>query len=105
MLEVFVLGFWLIWSSERDMSALMESFSFTGLAILIRSMMAFEAPDVNQIFFADMALQWAFVAFVMWAVNRFSTNFSTTLFYTLIGAGGYYWLTLNSRDLVEKLFV
>ncbi|MDO4640552.1 MAG: diguanylate cyclase [Neisseria sp.] len=102
MLEVFVLGFWLIWSSERDISALMESLAFVGLSVLIRSIMVFSPPEITSSFMAAMAIEWAFVGILMWAINRFSTNFTTTILYTLIGASGYYWLSMHSLELAEK---
>ena len=103
MLEVFVLGFWLIWSSERDISALMESLAFVGLAIFMRSVMAFSPPEINKLFMLSMGIEWVYVGLLMWAVNRFSTNFTNTLLYTLVGAGGYYWVSQHSLALAQKM--
>ncbi|OSI12001.1 diguanylate cyclase [Neisseria canis] len=103
MLEVFVLGFWLIWSSERDISAVMEGLAFTGLAVLIRSIMVFSPPEINQLFFMTMAIEWAFVSLLMWAVNRYSTTFISTLLFALIGSASYYWLTQHSLEFAEKI--
>ncbi|KPN72442.1 hypothetical protein [Neisseria sp. 83E34] len=103
MLEVFVLGFWLIWSSERDISALMEGLAFVGLTVLIRSIMVFSPPEINQLFFITMGIEWAFVSLVMWAVNRYSTTFITTLLFALIGSASYYWLSQHSLEIAEKI--
>ena len=101
MLEAFVLAFWLIWSSERDMSILTESLVFMLVVMVMRSLINFHAPEINNLWFASMGLQWAYVAFVFWLVNRFSTGFSTTLLYSAAGAGGYYWLAMNASQWVQ----
>ena len=101
MLEAFVLAFWLIWSSERDMNILMESLVFMLLVMIMRGLISFQAPEINNLWFASMGVQWGYVAFVFWLVNRFSTGFATTLLYAAAGAGGYYWLALNATRLVE----
>lgn len=103
MLEVFVLGFWLIWSSERDISAVMESLAFIGLSVLIRSMMVFSPPEIDKLFMLTMGIEWLYVGILMWAVNRFSTNFTTTLLYSVIGAAGYYWISQYSLSFAEKI--
>ena len=105
MLEAFVLGFWLIWSSERDMNILMESLVFMLLVMIMRGLISFQAPEINNLWFASMGVQWGYVAFVFWLVNRFSTGFATTLLYAAAGAGGYYWLALNATRLVEPYIV
>lgn len=105
MLEAFVLAFWLIWSSERDMNILMESLVFMFLVMIMRGLISFQAPEINNLWFASMGVQWGYVAFVFWLVNRFSTGFATTLLYAAAGAGGYYWLALNATRLVEPYIV
>jgi hypothetical protein len=105
MLEAFVLAFWLIWSSERDMNILMESLVFMLLVMIMRGLISFQAPEINNLWFASMGVQWGYVAFVFWLVNRFSTGFATTLLYAAAGAGGYYWLALNATRLVEPYIV
>ena len=105
MLEAFVLAFWLIWSSERDMNILMESLVFMLLVMIMRGLISFQAPEINNLWFASMGVQWGYVAFVFWVVNRFSTGFATTLLYAAAGAGGYYWLALNATRLVEPYIV
>ena len=105
MLEAFVLAFWLIWSSERDMNILMESLVFMLLVMIMRGLISFQASEINNLWFASMGVQWGYVAFVFWLVNRFSTGFATTLLYAAAGAGGYYWLALNATRLVEPYIV
>ena len=105
MLEAFVLAFWLVWSSERDMNILMESLVFMLLVMIMRGLISFQAPEINNLWFASMGVQWGYVAFVFWLVNRFSTGFATTLLYAAAGAGGYYWLALNATRLVEPYIV
>ena len=101
MLEAFVLAFWMIWSSERDMSIVTESLVFMFLVMVMRGLISFQAPEINNLWFASMGVQWAYVGLVFWLVNRFSTNFSTTLLYAAAGAGGYYWLAMNATKWVQ----
>ena len=47
MLEAFVLGFWMIWSADRDIYALSESLGFIVIAVIIRGFMAMTLPAMN----------------------------------------------------------
>ena len=87
------------------MNILMESLVFMLLVMIMRGLISFQAPEINNLWFASMGVQWGYVAFVFWLVNRFSTGFATTLLYAAAGAGGYYWLALNATRLVEPYIV
>ena len=47
MLEAFILGFWTIWSSNRDIYALTESLGFMILVVLLRTAIAFQLPHID----------------------------------------------------------
>lgn len=48
MLMAFALGFWCIWSSNRDVKSLIESLVFTILAIIVKAVMTWSGfPEVN----------------------------------------------------------
>lgn len=44
MLTAFVLGFWCIWSANRDVNSIMESFGITIVAIVAKSLMEWSGP-------------------------------------------------------------
>ena len=47
MLEAFVLGFWIIWSSDREVYPLSESLWFTLIAVILRQLTAFDLPIID----------------------------------------------------------
>ena len=89
MLEAFVLGFWMIWSADRDIYALSESLGFIVIAVIIRGFMAMTLPAMNGVWVAEVAVQWIYVALVLTAVNRLSNSFATTLFLAAAGSIGF----------------
>lgn len=103
MLEAFVLGFWAVWSSDRDIYALTESLSFMILVIIIRGFMAFALPEVNMVWGVAMLIQWIYVAVVLTVVNRVSAGFAVTLLLAALSAVGFYWLGGNAERLVTPL--
>ena len=74
MLEAFILGFWTIWSSNRDIYALTESLGFMILVVLLRTAIAFQLPHIDLSWGISMGLLWAYVGLSFWVVNRFATS-------------------------------
>ena len=103
MLEAFVLGFWMIWSADRDIYALSESLGFIVIAVIIRGFMAMTLPARKGVWVAEVAVQWIYVALVLTAVNRLSNSFATTLFLAALGSMGFYWLSQpeNMKSLLS----
>ncbi|ASP16468.1 diguanylate cyclase [Neisseria sp. 23W00296] len=93
MLEAFVLGFWMIWSADRDIYALSESLGFMIIAVIIRGFMSMTLPAMDGIWVAEIGVQWIYVALVLTAVNRLSNSFASTLAISVIGSLGFYWLS------------
>lgn len=58
MLEAFILGFWTIWSSNRDIYALTESLGFMILVVLLRTAIAFQLPHIDLGWGISMGLLW-----------------------------------------------
>ncbi|MDO4877894.1 MAG: diguanylate cyclase [Neisseria sp.] len=102
MLESFVLGFWIIWSSNRDIHALSEGIGFILLAVIIRGFMSMSMPVADNVWVAAILLQWVYVVVVFGIVNRFSESFSSTMVFAAAGAMGFFWLTNNANTLVES---
>ncbi len=102
MLESFVLGFWMIWSSNRDIHALSESLGFILLTIIIRGFMTMSMPVADNVWVAAIIVQWVYVAVIFGIVNRFSESFTGTMVLAAAGAMGFFWLGNNVNTLVES---
>ena len=92
MLEAFVLGFWIIWSANRDIYALSESLGFMVIVVIVRGFMTMSLPPMDGIWMAGIAVQWLYTALVLTAVNRLSSSFAATLAIAALGSMGFYWL-------------
>ncbi|MRN37550.1 multidrug transporter MatE [Neisseria sp. N95_16] len=101
MLEAFVLGFWLIWSADRDIYPLTESLWFTILAVIMRQLTAFAIPEIDGYWAALNGALWAYVAVVFMIVNRFSTSFMTTMLMAAAAGVGYFQLLQYLPDWVN----
>ena len=53
MFEAFILGFWIIWSSGRNVRAVSEGLGFTIIAILVRQLSAFDLPMIDTYWMAE----------------------------------------------------
>ena len=104
MLESFILGFWAIWSADRDMYALSESLAFIILVVILRSFMVFALPEIDAQGAAGMAVLWVYVAIVFGVVNRFASGFVATLVLAAVGGMGYYWLSENVAIFTKPFF-
>ncbi|WP_416191251.1 multidrug transporter MatE [Neisseria sp. CCUG12390] len=92
MLEAFVLGFWVIWSANRDIYPLTESLWFTILAVIMRQLVAFSIPEIDGQWAAVNGALWAYVAAVFVIVNRFSNSFMSTMVMAAAAGVGYFQL-------------
>lgn len=90
MLEAFILGFWLIWSANRDIYALSESLWFTIIAAFLRQLTTFEMPLIDGYWAAFNGSLWAYVALIFVIVNRFSNNFMATMLMAALASVGYF---------------
>lgn len=100
MLEAFILGFWAVWSADRDLYVLTESLMFVVLVALMRVAMDWELPVIDAMWLASYGLLWLYVALVFWLINRVAQGFLSTLTLACIGAVGYFFLAERSADLV-----
>lgn len=104
MLESFILGFWAIWSADRDMYALSESLAFIILVVILRAFMVFSLPQIDAEWGAGMAVLWIYVAIVFGVVNRFASSFVITLLLAAVSGIGYYWLSENVALFTKPFF-
>ncbi|QEY26380.1 multidrug transporter MatE [Neisseria zalophi] len=100
MFQAFVLGFWAVWSSDRDIHAVSEGLAFTILAVLIGMGMAFEIPFIDGQWVAVNCLLWAYVSLLLGVVNRYAQNFMGSLVMASIGALGYYYFYMHLPEWV-----
>lgn len=102
MLEAFILGFWLVWSTDRDIYPLSESLWFTIIAVFLRQLTTFELPMIDAYWGAFNGSLWIYVAIVFIIVNRFSSNFITTLLMACLASIGYFQLIQHLPNWVNS---
>ena len=104
MLESFVLGFWMIWSADRDIYALSESLGFMVITVIIRGFMFMTLPAMDGVWVAEFFIQWIYVALVLTAVNRLSNSFATTLAIAAVGSMAFYWMSIpeNMKSILPS---
>lgn len=93
MVQAFLLGFWTIWSYDRDVHAISESLSFMIIAVLISIGMNFSMPMINGEWVLIMSILWMYVALVLTLVNRYSNSFVTTMAVACAASVGFYQLS------------
>lgn len=103
MLEAFVLGFWLVWSSDREIYPLSESLWFTIIAAFLRQLTTFEMPVVDSRWVAFNSILWLAVAVVFILVNRFSRGFMYTLLLACLAGVGYFQLVQRLPAWLDAL--
>ena len=92
MFEAFILGFWIIWSSGRNVRAVSEGLGFTIIAILVRQLSAFDMPMIDTYWMVFNGALWAFASAVFYIVGRFSGNFMTSCVFAAIAGVSYFQL-------------
>lgn len=93
MLVAFIIGFWCIWSANRDVNSLLESLWLTLLAIVIRALMEWSGvPEFDTVTLAQWGVLFVFTVVIMELVNRYSRNMGINMSLALIGAFGWFFL-------------
>lgn len=93
MLVAFIIGFWCIWSANRDVNSLMESLVLTIIAIILRALMEWSGiPDFDNVTMAQWGILFAFTAAVLEAVNRYSRSMGINMTLAVCGAVGWFFL-------------
>lgn len=102
MLEAFVLGFWLIWSADREIYPLSESLWFTIVAAFLRHLTTFELPLIDSVWLAYNMILWLYAAFLFIAVNRRNSSFLQTLSIAAVAGGSYFYLLQHLPNQVQN---
>ncbi len=91
MLMAFAVGFWCIWSANRDVNSLFESMGLVLMAIVIRAIMEWSgAPQVDTQFLASWGAIWVYTIVVLELVERFSSSMGKNLTIAVGGAVGWF---------------
>ena len=103
MLEAFVLGFWIIWSSDREVYPLSESLWFTLIAVILRQLTAFDLTDYR--YLLD-DFQWDSVGICRFEffsiVGRIDSNFIISCVLAMMAGIGYFQLLQHLPDWLSK---
>lgn len=93
MLMAFVLGFWGIWSANRDPNSLMEGLGITIIAIVAKTIMEWNGiPNFAPVELATWGVMWVFTVVVIELVGRYSVSTGVNLCISVGGAVGWYFL-------------
>ena len=102
MLEAFVLGFWIIWSSDREVYPLSESLWFTLIAVILRQLTAFDLPIIDTYWMIFNGIIWAFAGLIFSIVGRIDSNFIISCVLAMIAGIGYFQLLQHLPDWLSK---
>ena len=102
MLEAFVLGFWIIWSSDREVYPLIESLWFTLIAVILRQLTAFDLPIIDTYWMIFNGIIWAFAGLIFSIVGRIDSNFIISCVLAMIAGIGYFQLLQHLPDWLSK---
>ena len=93
MLTAFVLGFWCIWSANRDVNSIMESLGITIVAIVAKSLMEWSGPpEFNSTLLAVWGILFVYSVITLEMIDRFSNNMSLNLTIAIGSAVGWFFL-------------
>ncbi|XXQ69387.1 phosphate transporter [Neisseriaceae bacterium B1] len=106
MLIAFILGFWCIWSANRDVNSLGEALGFTILSIIIKSVMEWSGmPEFDAVLLTTWGILFVFVVIVLELIDRFSNSMGANMTIAVTGAIGWFFLAryLFSEAGIEKV--
>ena len=94
MLIAFAVGFWGIWSANRDMKSLSESLIIIIIAIATKSLMEWSGmPEFDSQLLTIWGLLYVYLVVIFELVNRFSGSMAANLITSVGGAIGYFGLS------------
>ena len=94
MLIAFAVGFWGIWSANRDMKSLSESLVIIIIAIATKALMEWSGmPEFDSQLLTIWGLLYVYLVVIFELVNRFSGSMAANLIISVGGAIGYFGLS------------
>ncbi|MDO4433288.1 MAG: phosphate transporter [Alysiella sp.] len=106
MLIAFILGFWCIWSANREVNSLWEALIFTLLAITIKSLMEWSGvPVLTSHIMVAWGTLFIFIVIILELVDRFSHSMAYNMILAVIGAVGWFFLAqyLFSKEGMDRI--
>ena len=93
LLIAFAVGFWGIWSANRDMTPLSESLVIIIIAIATKALMEWSGmPEFDSQLLTIWGLLYVYLVVIFELVNRFSGSMAANLIISVGGAIGYFGL-------------
>ena len=106
MLTAFILGFWCIWSANRDVKSLAEALVFIVITLVAKALMEWSGmPNLDGLFWITWGVLFIYVAVVLEAVERFSSSMGVNMTIA-IGAplAGISWRNMFSAKAVQLIW-
>ena len=89
MLTAFILGFWCIWSANRDVKSLAEALVFIVITLIAKALMEWSGmPNLDGLFW----ITWGVLFIYVTVVERFSSSMGVNMTIAIGGAIGWYFL-------------
>lgn len=106
LLAAFVLGFWCIWSANRDINSLMESLGITIVAIIAKALMEWSGvPNFTPTLLATWGILFVFKVVVLEILDRYSSSMGVNMAIAVASAAGWFFLAqyLFSKEGVDLI--
>lgn len=93
MISAFILGFWCIWSANRDINSLLESFVLIIIALITKSMMEWSGPpQLDSAAMMVWGILFVYAVITLELIDRLSNNMSMNLIIAIASALGWFFL-------------
>lgn len=99
MLEAFLLGCWLMWSSDREILPMSESLWFTLICVFLRALTTFELPIIDGSWAWFNGLLWLYAVIVFFIITR-SNGFIMSLVIATLASIGYFQMMEHLPQLI-----
>lgn len=93
MLMAFVIGFWCIWSANREPNSLLEGLSLTIIAIIAKALMEWSGiPELTPQLLTAWGVLFVFTVAVLEIITRYSVSMGVNMVIAVGGAVGWFFL-------------
>lgn len=93
MLVAFLIGFWCLWSANRDPNSLMEGLMLTGIAIVVKAVMEWSGvPNFTPTILTAWGVLFVFTVAVIEIIARYSVSMGINITIAVGGAVGWFFL-------------
>ena len=93
MLVAFILGFWCIWSANREVNSPMESLGITIVAIVAKALMEWGGlPEFTPALLTTWGILFVYTLACLELIGRYSSNMTMNLVMAISAALGWFFL-------------